>query len=134
MKTVSLEKWKSDMAEPFDFIGVACPFRRVRYPLDEISKTVVGENAIDISKLDFPENVTEVYYSWEGTKDEENWASVGKLVIDGRDHYFFFDAYCDYTGFDCRGGMTLYLSRSLDNLIERGLDDVVRNNFTNFQK
>lgn len=37
-----------------------------------------------------------------------------------------FGVWCDCTGFDCQGGMNLYLSKSLETLVNNAMDREIR--------
>ena len=60
----------------------------------------------------------------------EHWYLACKLK---NGIYAFFHAYCDYTGFDCRGGIELTLADNIENLIEYGMGNVERCTFYEFQ-
>ena len=82
---------------------------------------VVGSDA----KRDFfgIGDVTQIVASSEGCNDGDNWVMVGKLS-DGR--YFFLDAWCDYTGWDCQSGGSVIVSLDLSDLWQFGLTDSAR--------
>ena len=48
-----------------------------------------------------------VFFFQVGVNDEESWILIGRF---SNNLYYFFDASCDYTGFDCQGGGTLAAS------------------------
>lgn len=45
-----------------------------------------------------------IYFHQYGQNDEKAWIFVAKFPIGA---YVYFNAWCDYTGFDCRGGGSL---------------------------
>ena len=45
-------------------------------------------------------NINKIYFYRVGECDGDSWIIVGK----SDNYYFYFDASCDYTGFDCQGG------------------------------
>lgn len=69
---------------------------------------------------DFPNNITEYYWIHEGENDVEPWMCLCKL---DNNCYCFYSASCDYTGFDCQGGMEMVISKDKENLVEMGLTD-----------
>jgi hypothetical protein len=69
------------------------------------------------------EDVSEILKFDNGTNDEESWVMVGKLK-DGR--FFFLDAWCDYTGWDCQSGGDAQVANSLENLTRFGMDEKAR--------
>ena len=48
--------------------------------------------------------------------------------------YAFYTAWCDYTGFDCQGGMKLYISSNINVLIKMAMDEKQRTKYSNFIK
>jgi hypothetical protein len=58
--------------------------------------------------------VTDYLWIHEGRNDEEPWKAVGILASGA---HFFYKAECDYTGFDCQGGMELYVAKDLPTLL-----------------
>jgi hypothetical protein len=71
----------------------------------------------------FPKNILEYYWVHEGENDIEPWKLLCKISTLKGDIYAYYTAWCDYTGFDCQGGMTLTVSKSIFNLYEKALDD-----------
>ena len=69
---------------------------------------------------DFPDSVHKYIWIHPGRYDEENWYAL-MVLNDGR--YAFYEAGCDYTGFDCRGYMNLYIDSSWSDIINFGLTD-----------
>lgn len=76
-----------------------------------------------LSAGDFPANVAEYYWIRGGEHDEQPWCALGRLKTGV---YFYFTAWCDYTGFDCRGGMNLWLSKTRESVISHGMNDSER--------
>lgn len=72
------------------------------------------------------EAVTELYGAREGQNDEESWLAYGRLQ-DGR--YFYLEAWCDYTGWDCQAGGTAVIANSRQELERFGLDNEAREVF-----
>jgi hypothetical protein len=84
--------------------------------------------------VDFSNIKTNVKVIWyqPGTNDEESWYFIGQMTTsDNQVLYFFMDAWCDYTGFDCQGQINFSLSRTLDNLCTYGITDGLRMNCIN---
>lgn len=67
-----------------------------------------------------------VYYVRPGENDGENWTF---LVKHKNGFYVFFDAGCDYTGFECCGGGTITYTQSAQKMWWLGLTDAWRNEF-----
>jgi hypothetical protein len=67
---------------------------------------------------DFPNTVAEYLWIHEGENDEEPWLCLCKLE---NDVYVFYKGECDYTGFDCQGGMEIYASKVPAILIQYGM-------------
>ena len=68
-------------------------------------------------------DVAEVLAWSEGENDGPSWLMVGKLN-DGR--YFFLDAGCDYTGWDCKAGGDAQVASTLDRLKRYGMTEEAR--------
>lgn len=82
-----------------------------------------------IDNIDYSDIKTNVAVIWfrPGGRDEEEWYFMGQLTTDqGDELYFFMDAWCDYTGFDCQGYINFTLSRTLQDLCTYGLTDGLR--------
>lgn len=56
--------------------------------------------------------------SWKN--DEIDWYLLCKLK---NNNYALYVAWCDYTGFDCQGGMKLYIAKDLNNLINYAMSN-----------
>ena len=50
------------------------------------------------------------------------------------EHFWIINEFCDYTGFDCRGGMKLYISSKLKTLVKMAMDDKNRTKYLDFTK
>lgn len=70
-----------------------------------------------------PEEVAEVIAYSLGEHDAQNWLLVGRL---DNGLFFFLDAGCDYTGWDCQSSGTATVSTSIDTLVAFALDDEQR--------
>lgn len=68
-------------------------------------------------------DVEVIFDARPGEDDGAEWLIAGVLK-DGR--FFFIDAGCDYTGWDCRGGGTSWVSDTLRRLHDFGLTDEAR--------
>lgn len=68
----------------------------------------------------FPDSVAEYIWVHE-SKDRQNWYALCRMD-DGA--YVFFEAHCDASGFECRGTMRLYVSKSRPYLIQFALSEV----------
>lgn len=64
------------------------------------------------------QDVAEVLAASPGENDGPSWMMAGKLK-DGR--FFFLDAGCDYTGWDCQASGDGQVADTLDNLIRYGM-------------
>jgi len=64
-----------------------------------------------------------VFLAQPGENDEEAWKF---LVKHENGCYIFFDASCDYTGFDCQGGGKIFYSKDPKQMWLFGLDDITR--------
>ena len=69
------------------------------------------------------DDVAEVLKASPGENDGPSWMMTGTLK-DGR--FFFLDAGCDYTGWDCQAGGDAQVADTLDNLIRFGMTEDAR--------
>jgi hypothetical protein len=90
------------------------------YDTDDFCKGLLGEEADDLSCGKFPDNIVEFYWLHEGHNDEDAWECLCKL---DNGNFAYYSAWCDYTGFDCQGGMKLIVSKDLKRLFYEGLTD-----------
>lgn len=68
-------------------------------------------------------DVEHVFDQSEGERDGAKWLIAGVLK-DGR--FFFIEAGCDYTGWDCQANGTSWVSDTLGQLARFGLTDEAR--------
>lgn len=87
-----------------------------------------GETTQDVESLDgtptslvLRTDIAQVLASANGENDGDDWLGVF-ILKDGR--YLAAQGWCDYTGWDCRGGNQLTVASSLGSLIETGLTPV----------
>jgi hypothetical protein len=63
------------------------------------------------------------YFVQVGENDGDAWIF---LVKHQNGYYIYFNAWCDYTGFDCQGGKVTEYSKSWEDMWRLGLPDDVR--------
>lgn len=66
------------------------------------------------------EDVLTVLSSSEGCRDESPWLMVG-LLKDGR--FFYLEAGCDYTGWDCQAYGSMTVSATLEELMSTAIPE-----------
>ena len=93
------------------------------YDIREIYRKMFNKNLkqenIDLDKINFPANINKIYWYSEGINDEKPWDLIAKINYGKKGHkYIYYTAWADYTGFDCRGGMTLYISGTLNRILK----------------
>lgn len=103
--------WEKEMEYPYESIGTD------GYSLEDIYRPIVTETS-NASAGNFPKNIKEHFWIRPGVHDGDSWYSCGQLT---NNNYFFYSASCDYTGFDCQGGMNLWVSSSWDTLVNHGM-------------
>ena len=74
----------------------------------------------------FPDNIKTYIWGREGENDEQSWLLLCQL---DNGYYAYLEAWCDYTGFDCQGGMKLYCSKEPHILVEMAMDDTSRESY-----
>ena len=101
-----------------------------KYVLDyckrEVYPTVADENVPSNGFGIF--DVEKVYARSAGCNDALDWLLFGKLK-DGR--YFYAEAWCDYTGWECQSGGRAHVSFNKDKLIQFGMSDKTRTRLRN---
>lgn len=115
----------------YDLTGQLIDGKWREYYVPMIEKNMRHEK-INIRKIRIPEDVDTVFESdhlfdgkvvepdpyYDRLGDDE-YHIFGQLVpIGGIIHYFYIDAWRDYTGFSCRSGIKIYLSKSKKNIEE----------------
>lgn len=111
---------KALLEYPFSFIGED-------YRTQDFCKGLPDEEPLNCG--DFPNNITEYYWIHEGENDEEPWMCLCKLSNEQGsegDRYVFYSASCDYTGFDCQGGMEMVISKDINKLFNSGMCETDR--------
>ena len=125
-------------------IGIGIPKKGwYSYPFNNLNKEYLSYGTIDIFTPiigeketindigDFPNNISKYIWGEEGEKDFIDWILLCKL---SNGKYAYYTAWCDYTGFDCRGGMKLYISSKLKTLVKMAMDDKQRTKYIHFIK
>lgn len=91
------------------------------YQLDDIIRPIMVETEAERAAAgDFPKNIQEFFWVRGGENDGDSWLAAGQLTNGA---YFFYSGGCDYTGFDCQGGMNLWVSKSWKNIIDHAMDE-----------
>lgn len=96
---------------PFSYIPM--------YDLRRFCGTVLGEPE-ELDPGNFPHNIAEYYWIQEGMNDEEEWRCLCKLE---NGYYVYYTASCDYTGFDCDGGMDMYIASTREGIFQGALTE-----------
>jgi hypothetical protein len=99
---------------PFSFIENDI----LAYIPSEFSRGFPDEEPIEVNE--FPKNIVEYYWIKEGENDGDDWSCLCKL---DNGAYAYYNASCDYTGFDCQGGMLLFVSRNKEKLFNEGMPE-----------
>jgi hypothetical protein len=112
------EKCRQEMGYPYAYINDEY---ETRYLLDNIRRPILAEKEEDRAEAgDFPNNIQEHFWVECGERDGQPWISCGQLTNGA---YFFYTGSCDYTGFDCQGGMSLWLSTSWNNIVDHAMTE-----------
>lgn len=88
------------------------------YRFEDIFKETLGYPVDKENVEGFPANIAETYWVRPGENDSDAWLVLGRLTTGP---YFFYKAWCDYTGFDCQGGMDLYAADDWKGLLHRAM-------------
>lgn len=84
-------------------------------PNSELSSIPI--NLLDLIDFTVKINNDDILYARPGQRDGAKW----KLVFKFNDIYVYYVAWCDYSGFDCQGGVSIYASYDLDFLLKNAL-------------
>ncbi len=104
------------MSYPYGYINDEY---ETRYNLENIRRHIFIEKKEESAEVgDFPKNIRRHFWVSCGERDERPWISCGQL---NNDAYFFYTGSCDYTGFDCQGGMRLYVSKKWENIVDHAM-------------
>ena len=77
---------------------------------------------IDIGN--FPENIVKPIWTRPGYNDGPHWWGLFELeAVTTGPRFVFYDAWCDYTGFDCQGGIEIYCARDIPSLIQYAMTE-----------
>jgi len=97
-----------DWAESFGYAGEsgACEYALPEQPM-------FVEGVVSLAPIT-REDVEEIKHISLGENDERSWLIVGQ-VKDGR--WFYLEAGCDYTGWDCQASGRCFVTESYEDLI-----------------
>jgi hypothetical protein len=115
------EKFLEAFQEPFNHLDTNKEMYRPLFT--EIFK----HQEIDLRKISIPKGIVRVYWYQEGQNDEEEWIFIAKIKYGNKFKYIYYEAWCDYTGFDCQGGMYFQVSNSLKTLIKYAVPKKILN-------
>lgn len=114
---------EKEMEYPYSYVTPLGPSFDY-YPLEEILKPILVETPEEKADASgFPQSIQEHFWIRPGENDGDEWIACGQLKNGA---YFHYQASCDYTGFDCQGGMRLWVSKSWKNILEHAMDPHIR--------
>jgi len=126
---------KSWYKYPFDVIREWCNINVdigiQLFCVNDIFTPIIGQKETFEDAGDFPNNISKYIWGEEGENDFVDWILLCKL---SNGKYAYYTAWCDYTGFDCRGGMKLYISSKIQTLVKMAMDDKNRSKYLDFIK
>ena len=114
--------------QPFRYINYEY---KSQYSFINMFRPLIGQPETYKDGKNFHEKIK--YFLWceEGQNDKKPWLLLCQLR-NGK--YAYYTAYCDYTGFDCQGGMALYIASTPEILVEMAMTDAERAKYTSFLK
>lgn len=89
-------------------------------------RALPGQKKLDLDKKvwgEFYKSIDKIYFYKTGSNDGGSWVFFGRFLTG---HYVYIKAWCDYTGFDCQGGVLIHAINDLDLMIDKGLCEQVR--------
>jgi hypothetical protein len=133
LRNNTIKKYKKAFKYPFSFI---LKNKFENYDIRKITRimfdTKLQNEKIDISKVNFPENINKVYWYQEGENDKFPWLMIAQIKYGKTYKYIYYVADCDYTGFDCQGNMVLYISKSLSKIIDYAVPKKIKVKIDNY--
>ncbi len=106
------------LSYPYSFIDIdGKDMWGYHYSTRDFCRGLVDEEPC--SPEDFPRNIADYYWIQEGENDGEAWQCLCKLK---NGCYVFYSASCDYTGFDCQGGMIMFISKNKERVFYECMD------------
>ena len=121
-----LNRLVGGMWYPYGYIEESTEGYYSHYNLDAIRRPILVEPE-QAPAGDFPHNIQEHFWIRLGENDGDSWISCGVLT---NGNYFLFTGSCDYTGFDCQGGMNLWVSSSWQNIVDHGMGETIYRYYT----
>jgi hypothetical protein len=121
-----MNKFLDMFREPFNHIND--PYFK-KYHVSNMFTPLMGQTETYKDGKNFHKQIK--YFIWceEGQNDEKPWLLLCQLY-NGK--YAYYTAYCDYTGFDCQGGMALYIASTPEILVEMAMTDAERDKYSKF--
>lgn len=111
-----------DLSYPFSFINKKDDeLWGYQYSTADFCRGLVDEELCDPGN--FPKNIRDYYWIQEGENDGKSWLCLCRLK---NGCYVFYSASCDYTGFDCQGGMIMFISNSKERIFYECMDKITR--------
>jgi hypothetical protein len=105
---------------PFSVIRDESPYNLYSYNIEDIFTPLFGSEETVKDCEGFPNNIDKVLWAQEGENDAEEWILLCQL---NNGLFAYYIAFCDYTGFDCQGGMDLYVAKTSELLIKNAAND-----------
>lgn len=118
--TKTQDECTAEMTYPYSYID---EFNgpHSNYPITAILYPILVETEAERADPgDFPKNIQEHFWVRVGENDGDSWLSAGQLTNGA---YFYYSGGCDYTGFDCQGGMNLWVSKSWKNIVDHAMTE-----------
>ena len=120
--------------QPFKYINASTRGKKNDYSvykLSSIFRPLFGQSASLKDAGRFPNNIKYFIWCQKGINDEKPWLLLCRLT-NGK--YAYFSASCDYTGFSCQGGMSLYIADTIEVLVDMAMSDPEREKYYSFLK
>lgn len=126
-KNINIKKFNKAFTYPLSFLNNK-EDKYDNYYYSNICLTMfcgdMKSEKINLSETILPKDIIEVYWYKEGDNcniDEIPWHFIEKIKCKNKEKYVYYTAWCDYTGFDCQGGIKMYVSKSLTKIINLGI-------------
>lgn len=118
----SMNELITDFEYPFNFTKCSDgdDIEKIYIPIPIKCDRYLTKIPIDMDDLvNFTKKINDenVLYIRPGENDGPAWLLVARI----KNIYIFYNAWCDSTGFDCRGGISLYASYDHEYLIDNAL-------------
>jgi hypothetical protein len=136
---IDMNKFQKAFKYPFSFMKGGDNYDPIyKYDYNQTCMTMFNNKMksekIDMSNVLFSRDIVNVFWYEEGENDVSPWYFIGKIKCNDKFKFIYYIGECDYTGFDCQGDMRIYISSSLQKIIDLAIEYNVIEKIRQIQK